>query len=74
MRTEAERREEIREIDVGLRGGKRQADVVLDRAPGQQTGLLKNHPEPPGSGGTELPPEISIQAGRDPQDRRLAAT
>jgi hypothetical protein len=74
VRTEAESFDEIREIDIDLVGGKRQADVVLDCAPRQQTRLLKNHSETPGAGGTKLSLEISIQPGSDPQNRGLAAT
>ena len=74
MGAEAEYLEEIAEIDIGAVGGKRQADVVLDRAPGQQARLLKYDPETPGTGGAELAAEIWIQPGGDLQDRRLAAT
>ena len=74
MRTEAESLEELGEIDVRLMDGKRQADVVLDRAPRQQTRLLKHHPETPSSGSTELAPEIGVEAGCDPQNGGLAAT
>src|ERR1700727_2178160 len=73
MRTKAERLKELLEIDVGLVGGKCQANIVLDRAPGQQARLLKNHPETPGAGGTELSQEISVEAGCNPQNGRFAA-
>src|SRR5256885_15751155 len=74
MGAETEYLEEIAEIDVGAIGGKRQADIVLDSAPGQQAGLLKDNPEASGTGGAELAAEIRIQSCGDLQDRRLAAT
>ena len=48
--------------------------VLLDRAPGQKARLLEYDAEPARSRHMEFAPEIRIEPGRDPQDRRLAAT
>ena len=73
MGAETEYLEEISEFDIGVIGGKREADVVLDGAPGQQARLLKDNPETPGTGGAELAAEIRVQPSGDLEDRGLAA-
>ena len=74
MRAEAKYLDEVGEIDVSRIGGECQTNVLLDRAPGQQTGLLEYDAETSGAGGTELTAEVRIESGCDPEDRGLAAT
>ena len=74
MRAEAEYLDELRQIGGGIACRQCQPDVLLDRAPGQKAGFLKYDAKPTGSGGTEFATEIRIEPGRDPQDRRLAAS
>ena len=73
MGGKAERRDQLGQIGGGLVNRQSKADVLLDGAPGQQPRLLKDHAEAPGAGGPEFPAEIPVEAGRDPQDRGLAA-
>src|SRR6266436_1431357 len=74
MRAETEYLEEIAEMDIGSIGGKRQADIFLDRPPRQQSRFLKYDPQTPGTWGAELAAEIRIQPGGDFENRGLAAT
>lgn len=74
MRTKAEYLDQFVHVGVGIGGGQCKPDILLDRAPGQQARPLKYNPETSGSGGEALSPEVSIEAGRDPQNCRLAAT
>ncbi len=74
MSGKAECLEQIAEIGIGPIGGKRQADILLDGAPRQQSRFLKYDPEAPRSRCAELTAEIQIKPGGDLQDRRLAAT
>ena len=74
MRAEAEYFDQIRQIGGGIAGRHREPDVLLDRAPGQKARLLEYDAKPARSRHMEFAPEIRIEPGRDPQDRRLAAT
>src|SRR5947209_18052013 len=51
IRAETKYVDELPEIDFHLIGGKREANVFLDGAPGQQARFLKDDSEAPGSWG-----------------------
>jgi hypothetical protein len=58
---------------MALTYGQSQSDVFLDRAPWEQTGLLKNRSDPEFVGGwVDSAFEVPIQTHHDAQDRRLS--
>ncbi len=73
MRAKTENPDQFGEVDAGTVRGEREPDVLFDGAPCQQAGLLKHHAETAGSRGAKFAAKIGVEAGRDLQDRGLAA-